>query len=83
MGIRAIVTTLAYKVQQDVEQDVYKNYVAQCLRILTENSAVVATYYSGEGAPYMSCDYTDIVNTEPVKQYNEGEVAEKIKSKLR
>ena len=77
MGIRAILRTLPYKVKQDVEVEIYRNYMARCARILTENTAMMVR---GE---YINAEYEDIVHPRPKVEYKKGEIASKIKAKLR
>ncbi len=84
MGIKAIIATIGYKIKQGIEQEAYKDYVAKCLRILTENTMPIAVYYS-DGA-YGKClpnDYADIVNPKPIKELKKGEAIECIRAKFK
>ena len=84
MSARAVVATIGYKIKQDAEIEAYRNYTARCLRILTENTAVPAGYYSkGDVGAYLTLEYDDIINQKPVKEHKKGEIAEKIKAKMR
>lgn len=84
MSARAVIATIGHKAKQDVEDEAYRNYISRCLRLLTENTAVPAGYYSnGEAGSYVPMEYYDIVHPKPVKEYKKGAVAEKIKARLR
>lgn len=84
MSARAIIATIGHKIKQDFEIEAYRNYTARCLRILTENTAVPAGYYSeGEQGSYLSVEFEDIINPKPQKEYVKGEIAEGIKAKFR
>lgn len=84
MSARAIIATIGYKIKENTEAELYRNYTARCLRILTENTAVPAVYYSeGEQGSYLSVEFDDIINPKPQKEYVKGEIAEGIKAKLR
>lgn len=84
INIKAIIATIGYKIKQDIENEMYRNYVARCLRILTENTAVPAGYYSrGEIGSYLEIEYEKLMNYKPKKEYKKGEIADKVKAKLR
>lgn len=84
LSARAIIATIGYKMKRDAEIEAYRNYTARCLRILTENTAVPAGYYSnGETGSYLSLEYDQLINPKPVKEHKPGEIAEKIKQKMR
>lgn len=84
MSARAILATIGHQIKKDAEAEAYKNYVARCLRILTENTAVPADYYSdGEIGSYLSLEYEDIITPKPKVEHKPGEIAEKIKAKMR
>lgn len=84
IGARAVISTIGYKIKQDIETDAYRNYIARCLRILTENTSAPAGYCSGgKIGSYLQFDFDDIINPKPQKEHKKGEIADKIKSKLR
>ena len=60
--------------QRDVA---YRIYISDCLRILTENTAKLSN-----GA-YLTERYFEMLNHGTKKQYKQGEITEKIKSKFR
>ena len=51
--------------------------MARCVRVITENTAGMV-----QGA-YISAEYEDIINPKPQITHEKGEIANKIKSKLR
>lgn len=59
MSAKAIMATIAYKIKEDAEEDLYKRYVARCLRIITENTAKLS------GGNYMKAEYDDILHPKP------------------
>lgn len=67
MSIRAIIATIGYKIKEDVEAEIYRDYMAQCARICTENTAKLA-YGS-----YIKAEYADIINPKPKEQERTGE----------
>ena len=77
MGIKAILSTLPYVIKSNVEKELWQNYVAKCARIVTENTAKMVQ------GRYIEADYGDIINPKPQKKYIKGEIANKIKAKLR
>lgn len=84
MSAKAIIATIGYKIKENLEAEAYRNYTARCLRILTENTAVPAGYYSnGKTGAYLSLEFDEIINPKPVKEHKKGEITEKIKQKMR
>jgi hypothetical protein len=79
MSVRAVISTLPYKLKYDVEEYAYKQYVTRCLRILTENSAIVS---QGQGK-YIAKEYDDIINPKPEKVIEKGDAKKSICAKLR
>lgn len=77
IGVRAILNTLPYKIKADAENEIYRKYMARCARLITENTAGIA-----EGK-FISVEYEDIIDPKPKENYEKGEIANKIKAKLR
>jgi hypothetical protein len=71
-----LLKTLPHKLKQDVENDVYREYVTSCLRIITENTAGMVN------GTYMTIDFNDLINPKPVEKYEQGEITERIRNKL-
>jgi hypothetical protein len=76
LGIKAILSTLPYKIKEQFDVEEFRDYVARCTRILTENTAKFA------GGGYMKAEYSEIIKPKPVKKYVSGEITSKIRSKL-
>lgn len=84
MSARAIVSTLAYKIKQDAETEAYRHYIAHCLRIITENTAAPADYYSyGQTGSYVPVEFDELINKKMTKPHTPGEIADKIREKMR
>lgn len=77
MNGKAIISTLPYKMKADIERELYQQYTARCLRIITENTAVLSQ------GQYITVELDEILNPKPEIEHVEGETSEKIKAKLR
>ena len=77
MNGKAIISTLPYKIKADIEMELYQQYTARCLRIITENTAVLSQ------GQYITVELDEILNPKPEIEHIEGETSEKIKAKLR
>lgn len=77
MNGKAIIATLPCKIKADVEKELYYQYTARCLRIITENTAKLSQ------GNYIAVELDEILNPKPEAKYVEGETSERIKSKLR
>lgn len=56
MSAKAINATICYKVKQDIETEAYREYMARCARLCTENMAKIS------GGSYITAEFADIVN---------------------
>lgn len=52
-------STIYYQIKKDIELESYRNYMAGCARILTENTAKFA------GGNYMTMEYDDVIHPKP------------------
>lgn len=77
MNGKAIISTLPYVLKADIEKEMYNQYTARCLRILTENTAMLSQGH------YVAVELDEILNPKPEIKHIEGETSEKIKTKLR
>ena len=77
MNGKTIIATLPYKIKADIERELYYQYTARCLRIITENTAVLSQ------GQYVTVELDEILNPKPKIEHIEGETSEKIKAKLR
>ena len=71
----AILSALPTILKQQSLDDAYNNYIAECLRIMTENTARYA------GGRFIEFSFDDIVSPKPQKSAEE--IVEGIKSKFR
>ena len=83
LGIKATLSTLPYKIKEDIEKEKYMDYIAKCARILTENTSVPAGYYShGQTGAYINVDFSEVIGKQKQKEQKEGEATKKIRGKL-
>lgn len=69
--------------KKEQEEKLYKNYVAECLRITTENTAkLLSAMTHSEDCKYISISLDDILNPKPVETRTSEEVIESIGNKL-
>jgi hypothetical protein len=62
--------------KKEQEEKAYKNYVAECLRLVTENTAKTG------GGSYVRVKYYDIVNPKQVDNRSANEIIDGIKDKI-
>ena len=77
MNVKAIISTLPYVLKSDIEKELYNQYTAKCLRIITENTAMLSQ------GNYIAVELDEILNPKPAIDHIKGETSEKIKAKLR
>lgn len=73
---RAIVSMLPDILKQSCEQEAYKTYVAECMRMVTENTAKFA------GGRYMSLSFGEMLHPKPVDTRTGEEVIDHMKNVL-
>lgn len=78
MSVRAILTTLPYKIKQEKECEFWKSYVAKGVKIISENTAVLC----GKQGKYLSVDFDEIINPKPVETRTPEEIISQIKEKI-
>lgn len=85
MSVRAILATLLPKMQMDAEKERFREYIADCLRLLTENTAPVAAFCTnGESGTYIANKFSEIIGRAQKKPVPEpGKAAAGIRTKLR
>lgn len=62
--------------KQEQEEKAYRNYIAECLRVITENTA------KSGGGSYMQIKYYDIINPKPVDNRTAEDIISGIKEKI-
>lgn len=70
--------------KKEQEEKLYQNYVAECLRIMTENTAKIASALLREDADchYISVSFHDMLDPKPTDTRTSEEVIESIGNKL-
>lgn len=60
-----------------MEQEIWREYMAKCARLCTENTAGLTK------VSYISVEYDDIIHKKPQIRQEKGEATNKIRAKLR
>ena len=60
MNAHAVIAVLPEKVREDVEMAAFRNYIASCVRVITENTAAVCN------GSFVKVNYSDIINPRKV-----------------
>lgn len=70
---------------KEQEEKLYKNYIANTLQNISENTSKIVHIVSrGQmESKYMSKTFDDILNPKPEKVYKKGETTNRIRQKLR
>lgn len=76
MSVRAILTSLEYKIKADMENWAYRAYTARALQILSEDMA------NAFGGKSMAISYEEFINPKPVDNRSAEEIIEDIKKKM-
>ena len=71
-SIKAILSTILYVIKQDTEQRVFETYTAECLRLISENTAKMS------GGTFISVKYKDIINPPKKEKKTATEIVEDI-----
>ena len=59
MSARAVNATIGYKIKQDFEMELHREYMAKCARICTENTAKLSC------GSYIGLEYSEIIHPKP------------------
>lgn len=76
MKFRAIFTALPAVLRKEKERALWRDYVAESLRIITENTSKFA------GGSYINVKFADIINPPPAETRTGDEIIEHMKAKL-
>lgn len=68
--------------KKETEREIFRVYVSDTLRNISENIAVVSVKNGGEGK-YINTRYFDLLHPKPVDERGADEIIESIKAKLR
>ena len=69
-------TSLEYKIKEDMENWAYRTYTARALQILSEDMA------NAFGGKSMAISYEEFINPKPVDNRSAEEIIEDIKKKM-
>lgn len=72
LGIKALLVTLPYKAKEREEFELYKAYTAECLRLITLNSAKYT------GGTYLTKSYLDLVNPKEEQENDAEEIIQDV-----
>lgn len=72
MTARAILATISDIIKRQAEKESYKIYTAECLRIITENTAKIV------GGSCVSVSFADIIDPKPVDNRTGEEIVAEI-----
>lgn len=72
MTARAILATISDIIKRQAEEESYKIYTAECLRIITENTAIIV------GGSCVSVSFADIIDPKPVDNRTGEEIVAEI-----
>ena len=76
MSVRAILTSLEYKIKADMEMYAYRIYTARALQVITED---IANAFGGKS---MAISYEEFINPKPVDNRSAEQIIEDIKEKM-
>lgn len=74
--MRGILSALPYAIKKDIEDEIFRSYMARCARVLTENTAKFS------GGDFLSAEYDDLICVKEQKTIEKGEAKKKICNKL-
>ena len=72
MSVNGILATISDILKRQAEDQAFKIYVAECLRVMTENTAKMS------GGSYISASFGDILNPKPVDNRTGEEIVAEI-----
>ena len=76
MSARGLIAAMPMILKRQSEQSVLNLYLAECLRILTENTAKIG------GGGYISVRYYDLINSKPEEKRTPEEIISGFKESL-
>ena len=69
---RYVIDVCARNVRKDAEEKIYRNYIAECVRMTAENTAKMV------GGSYIKTAYADIIDPKPQDNRTGEEIADEI-----
>lgn len=76
MGARALLSALPVLLKKQSQEQVYRIYVTDALKTITENTAKYA------GGSYMKARYFDVESPKPPETRTSGEIIQSMKDKI-
>lgn len=76
MNVRGLISVLPMVIKRQSEKSALDVYIADCLRILTENTAKIG------GGGYIKLRYNELIHPKPEEKRTSVEVISSFKSKL-
>jgi hypothetical protein len=76
MSARGLIAAIPTILKRQSEQSVLNLYLAECLRVLTENTAKIG------GGGYISVRYCDLINSKPEEKRTPEEIVSDFKTNL-
>ena len=67
---------MPYKIKADIENELWRNYMARNVRMICENAAGLVQ------GKFMSVEYEDIINPKPEEKRTADEIIDGIKDKI-
>lgn len=76
MGVKALLSVLPVLIRKQAQEQVYRAYVTDALKTITENTAKYA------GGSYMKARYYDLENPKPAETRTGEEIISQMKAKI-
>lgn len=77
MRVRGMIRTLPYRIKELSERELWRDYMAKCIRLAAENTAKMVN------GSYLPIDFSELIHPKPVEKQDAAGVRDKIKAKLR
>ena len=76
MSVRAILSTLEYKIKKDAENELWRKYMASAVQTMSNN---IVHFIGGQ---LISDSYGDLINPKPIDNRSADEIINSIKNKI-
>ena len=68
--------SLPYKIKADSQNELWRNYMARCMRMATENIAIITQ------GKYMQVEFEDLINPKPEEKRSADDIFAEVKNKI-
>ena len=68
--------SLPYKIKADSQNELWRNYMARCMRMATENIAIITQ------GKYMQVEFEDLINPKPEEKRSADDIIAEMKNKI-